>query len=39
MHRSFQISSYSGSMDARNWDEKAKDMNLKEGDLLVLKQE
>lgn len=24
MHRSFQISSYSGSMDARNWDEKAR---------------
>lgn len=39
MHRTLQISSYSGSIDARNWDEKAKDVNLKEGGSLVLKQE
>lgn len=38
-HRTFQISSCSGSIDARNWDEKAKDVNLEKGGSLVLKQE
>jgi len=39
MHRTFQISCYSGSIGARDLDVEAKDTNLEEGGSLVLKQE